>query len=393
MATIQYEIDGEMTRMSGSYYRGARPQFYPEDKTLARDSVVDRFLVKGWMPESAFISTAAPIVAFGSCFAANISNYLHKRGYNVLTKKEGKAYITTMGDGMVHTHAIRQQFEWAWENKVPEGELWTGYNSEEFGYDEDARLETKQLFDAAEVFVITLGLSELWYDEPTGEVFWRQPPDHKRDLSRHKFRVATYEETIANLRAIHRLIRVYRPDAAVIVTVSPIPLRATFRQISCISANAVSKAILRAAVDQVYRELSGHDPKFFYFPSYDVVMYAFNHQWTEDRRHVYGHILDFNMKIFERYFCSPGIGDDALLKSYKRARALDLRIAIRGHSVIAKVTDQKRQLRIEKRKQARSAIIAEKREARRNFRVQLRKNERALARAGKTTTLSNCSKL
>jgi hypothetical protein len=101
-----------MKRMSASYYRGDKPQFYPEDKTLARDSVVDRFLVKGWMPESAFISTAAPIVAFGSCFAANISNYLHERGYNVITKKEGKAYITKMGDGMVHTHAIRQQFEW-----------------------------------------------------------------------------------------------------------------------------------------------------------------------------------------------------------------------------------------------------------------------------------------
>ena len=114
-------------------------------------------------------------------------------------------------------------------------------------------------------------------------------------------------------------------------------------------------------------------------------MYAFNHQWTEDRRHVYGHVLDFNMKIFERYFCSPGIEHDVLLNAYKHARALDLRIAERGHAAVSKVTDEMRQLRIEKRKQARSASAAKKREARRNLRLEMRKTERALARAGKNT--------
>ena len=91
---------------------------------------------------------------------------------------------------MVNTYAIRQQFEWAWEGKVPEVSLWHGYDGQEFGYDEAIRLETKRIFDAAEVFIVTLGLSEVWYDEPTGHVFWRAVPKENFDPSRHKFRVA-----------------------------------------------------------------------------------------------------------------------------------------------------------------------------------------------------------
>lgn len=376
MALIKVEVDGVVQKMSGSYYRGDKPQFYPEDRTLERDYVVDRFFMKGWTPEKPFITKETPIVAFGSCFAANISKYLHGRDYNILTKKENKAYVTSMGDGMVHTHAIRQQFEWAWENKVPEGDLWVGYDAEDFGYDEAARLDTKKLFDEAEVFVITLGLSEIWYDEVTGEVFWRQPPEAKRDPSRHKFRVATYQETCDNLLAIHRLIRTHRPQATIVFTVSPIPLRATFRQVSCLSANAVSKSILRAAVDQVHRDLTETDDNLFYFPSYDVVLYGFNHQWTVDRRHVYPHVLDFNMKMFEHYFCTPGISDEEMKKAYTRARMLDHKIGTEGHAAVASRSEEKHAARVLTPEQKRADRMDERRERRREETVKAAEEKR-----------------
>ncbi|WGD30516.1 GSCFA domain-containing protein [Ancylobacter sp. WKF20] len=323
------------------------------------------------MPSRGFVEHSTPIVAFGSCFAANISNHLHERGFNVLTKKDNKAYVTHMGDGMVHTYAIRQQFEWAWLNKTPALDLWHGYSAEEFGYSESARQDTKNLFDTAEVFVITLGLSEIWYDEPTGEVFWRAIPKDRYDATRHKFRVATHAETLANITAIHALIRKFRPDATIILTVSPIPLTATFRPVTCLSANAVSKATIRSAVDEFINATMPTDERLFYFPSYDIVMYAFNHQWTEDRRHVYRHVLDFNMKIFEHYFCTPALPKEALDASYRKAQRLDRLVGTLGHSAVAKratnddgTDDRREALRLERRQARIQARIAQRRAAR-----------------------------
>ncbi len=373
MSRIVIEQDGVQRKASASFFRGETTNFYPSDKSLERMGVISEYFAKGWMPAERFVTKATPIVAFGSCFAENISRYLHKAGFNVLTKRDNLAYISSMGDGMVNTFAIRQQFEWAWLGKTPQADLWHGYDAAEFGYDEEVRLRTKALFDEAELFVITLGLSEVWYDEPTGEVFWRAVPKDKYDPTRHKFRVTSHAENLANLQAIHALIRRFRPDAAVLLTVSPIPLTATFRPVTCLSANAVSKAILRAAADEFLRGAVPNDPKLFYFPSYDIVMYGFNHQWQDDRRHVYSHVLDFNMKVFERYYCQTGLDDDALLQSFRYARRQDRLIGQLGHAAMVKVDGATEEERIAARKaraQAKRELErAQIREARRQQRI------------------------
>ncbi|KGM33807.1 GSCFA domain-containing protein [Inquilinus limosus] len=350
MSRIVIEQDGVQRKASASFFRGETTNFYPSDRSLERAGVVGEYLAKGWMPAERFVSQTTPIVAFGSCFADNISRYLHKAGFNVLTKRDNLAYVSKMGDGMVNTFAIRQQFEWAWLGKTPKADLWHGYDAAEFGYDEAVRLRTRALFDEAELFIITLGLSEVWYDEPTGEVFWRAVPKDKYDPSRHKFRVTTHAENLENLQAIHALIRHFRPDAAVLFTVSPIPLAATFRPVTCLSANAVSKAILRAAADEFFRRNAPNDPKLFYFPSYDIVMYGFNHQWRDDRRHVYSHVLDFNMKVFERYYCQTALDDDGLLQSLRYAQRQDRLIGQLGHAAMAKQEATTDDERIEARK-------------------------------------------
>ena len=320
---------------SQSFFRGEHANFYPADESLEGDGCIAGYLGKNLVPARPFISKATNIVAFGSCFAKNISKYLVERGYNVTTARDDMAYIARMGDGIVNTFAIRQQFEWAWQNRVPEVDLWHGWDAAGVGYDEAVRLRTRALFDAAEVFVITLGLSEVWYDEPTGEVFWRAVPMDRMDPARHKFRLTTTAENLANLQAIRALIRRYRPDAAMVVTLSPIPLAATFRDIPCIVANSVSKSVLRVAIDEFHRDCRSRNEKVFYFPSYEVVLNAFRQPFCEDRRHVYSHVLNLNMRVFERYFCDSGLTDADLNATWTAARAKDRRLAQFGHKAIA----------------------------------------------------------
>lgn len=354
MSTYAYTQDGEVRRASSTFFRGENTSFHPSNTSFSQPDFIDRYVMKGWAPRKRFITKATPIVAFGSCFAKNISNYLHTRGYNVLTKKENRAYITSMGDGIVNTSAILQQFEWAWLNKAPQSDLWHGYKAEEFGYDETVRRETRALFDEAELFIITLGLSEIWYDEVTGEVFWRAVPMDRYDAARHKFRVATHSETLANLREIRTLIRRFRPQADILFSVSPIPLNATFRPVSCLTADAVSKAVIRSALDEFLRE-NADDDRLHYMPSYEAVKRLFNNQWSVDRRHVYPHVLNFNMAMFEHYYCDPGIPFDQLNEVFQKALDEDVRIGMNGQVNDGLSYAEIRQRKIEAKRAARRA--------------------------------------
>ena len=212
-------------------------------------------------------------------------------------------------------------------------ELWHGYDAAAFGYDEQTRLATRALFDTADVFIITLGLSEVWYDEPTGEVFWRAVPAAKYDATRHRFRVTTVDENQANLASIDGLIRRYRPDAHLVLTLSPVPLTATFRDVSCVTANAVSKAVLRVAIDQFLRARGASDGAYL-FPSYEIVTAMFQNAFMEDRKHPHQHVLDLNMKAFERYFCVDGASDRELSEAFERAQILDRQVGVDGHFAV-----------------------------------------------------------
>ena len=304
-----------------TWFRGEHTNFNPKLQQLMELDGPEKWVLHGWLPDAPLIDKGTQITAFGSCFAANISNWLSERNFRVLNRAgdAARAYVVTMGEGMVNSFVIRQQFEWAWENRVFGQALWHGYKTEEYGYDEEVRLETKRIFDETEVFILTFGLSEVWYDEKTGNVFWRTIPKDAYDPERHKFRLSTVEENRDNIRAIYDLIRKYRPDAKVIVTLSPVPLVATFRDVSCITANSVSKATLRVAIDEVCREVRD-EGRLFYWPSYELVTDVFRSPYKADRRHVRPVVLSYIMHLFESAWCKDsGVTGTELLEAWVRA--------------------------------------------------------------------------
>jgi hypothetical protein len=295
--------DGNQTAHS-VWFRGPHTNRAPKMPAMIPQTAVLEHVLRGWAPDRPAIDRDTRITAFGSCFAANISKHLGRRNYRVSAQDPDaqKAYVVEIGEGMVNSFVIRQQFEWAWEGRSFDQPLWHGYDASEFAYDEEVRATTKRLFDATDVFILTFGLSEVWYDEPTGEVFWRTIPKDVYDPERHRFRVSGVEENRANIEAIYRLIRTHRPDAKVIVTLSPIPLIATFRDTSCITANSVSKSVLRVAIDEVMRA-HRDEGQLFYWPSYEIAMDVFRAPFIEDRRHLPHPVLDFIMAQFEHVWC------------------------------------------------------------------------------------------
>ncbi len=299
---ISVENAGRVAKVSGTWYRGENCNFHPERKNLSEPDAIAKYVGHGWFPEAPFITKKDYITAFGSCFAHHVTKYLKANRYRVFGDDiPVSSYVIRCGEGMVNTAVIAQQFRWAYDEIEFDEELWHDKEGNASAYLNDVRLNTRKIFDQTNVFIITLGLSEVWYDKKSGEVFWRSIPRNIYNPDRHGFKILSVAENKKNLELIYDRVRKYRPDATLIFTLSPVPLVATFRPVSCITANSVSKAILRVAVDEFMRE--HEDKNLFYFPSYEIVQDFFRDDaFNDDLRHVRPDVVQTIMKAFHRAF-------------------------------------------------------------------------------------------
>jgi hypothetical protein len=165
----------------------------------------------------------------------------------------------------------------------------------------------REMFASLEVFVFTLGLTEAWRSWQDGAVFPLAPGvvAGTPDPTRHEFVNFGVADVVRDLRSFLARLREVNPAARSIITVSPVPLVATAEDRHVMVSNAASKAILRAAADEVARE----DPSVWYFPSFEVITGAFNRgaYFEADLRAVTADGIAHVMRLFFRH----AAGDDA----------------------------------------------------------------------------------
>ncbi len=257
-------------------------QYHPKSGLLA-------FLAAFWKPKSLGITKATPIVSMGSCFAREVKLYLMRQGYNYLqreTEVPASLHASCAWERVYNTFSMRQIFDYTydddWQMKWYEANgLFQDsvrnniyYRSHEDAVEAFAnhRKISKEVLTSCDVFVLTLGLTEIWESNVTGKV-WPSPAgvyakvDPQAFLDEFKFRVSSYEENLVNLRDIVERFHAHNPDATLLLTVSPVSLLATCRtDVDLFSANMNSKATLRAVADVVFREYDFVE----YFPSYEI---------------------------------------------------------------------------------------------------------------------------
>lgn len=320
---------GEAPKAIGSsFFRGETCNFNPYLKDHRSADFLERFLLRGWTPTEPSIGKDTRITAFGSCFAENITKHLQGIGYTTSKDRAPDIYLSSMGEGLVNVHSLLGQLEWALEGVDPPDGLWHGYKAEQYGADEKMRARTRSVLLETQFFIITLGLSEVWYDAQTNGVFWRAVPVEHYDPARHHFRVCTMAETKAALQRIHQIIRRHVPDAKLLFTLSPVPLAATFRPVGCISANSASKAILRAALDEMLREAGpGLNHDLFYWPSYEIITDLFFFRYGPDGRHPQAPIIQFIMHLFEAIHCTSGTTMIEAAELYQATRKANAQLA------------------------------------------------------------------
>jgi hypothetical protein len=150
--------------------------------------------------------------------------------------------------------------------------------------------------------IITLGLVEVWRDI-RADVFVNNTPIPallKTQRDRYEFRLTSFAENWANLEAIHALlVRYAHPDVRIVVTVSPVPLTATFSTMDVVTANTYSKSLLRT----VAQEWAAAHENVDYFPSYEIVQNSDRASvWQPDLTHVtkagLRHIMDLFLQSY-----------------------------------------------------------------------------------------------
>ncbi len=300
---LLYKTQNDTQKFGGHWFRGSNCNFIPSKKHFNDIDFFEKYILKGFKPKKPFISKKHNILAFGSCFAAEVSKYLANKNYSIFNKKySNDAHIIRYGEGMANTFTVSEQLLWAYENKNIEKNTWYYSPNEEVRNDQEIRKQTLRLLNQVDVFIITVGLSEVWYNKQNNQVFWKAIPANRFNEDKHGFRLSSVEENTKNLEDIYNIIKKNKPSASIIFTLSPIPLMATFRPQSCITANSVSKSILRVSLDNLISKYRENDD-IYYFPSFEMVKDYFVDPFMEDNRHLKKNSILEIMKLFEKNYC------------------------------------------------------------------------------------------
>lgn len=281
------------------------------------------------------------IATAGSCFAQHIARYLSQSGYNhfvaeqahsvvpeATAKKFGYGLFSCRYGNIYTTRQLLQLFKRAFGQFTPEDNVW--HHSDGRFYDpyrpniqpggfefaEEVLLQrdyhlncVKRMFLETDVFVFTLGLTEGWYNSNDGAVYPACPGCQigTHDQTVHQFKNFGIQETLADLNEILSLLKDANPKVRVILTVSPVPLIATYDNRHVLTATTYSKSVLRVAAE----EASAANDWVSYFPSFEIITGHFNHgdYYASDYRSVKEKGVRHVMSVFYKHLCGQVLED------------------------------------------------------------------------------------
>ena len=168
------------------------------------------------------------------------------------------------------------------------------------------RTAVRALLTECTVFIFTLGLTEAWRSRRDDTVYPLAPgvmaePVEPTEFEFHNF---TYEEVSGDLEQFVTTMKEINPGIRIILTVSPVPLTATFGDEHVLVATTHSKAILRA----VCSAITSRHPEVYYFPSYEIITGNFTRgcYFEENLRTISQEGVAHVMRVFdETYGLAP----------------------------------------------------------------------------------------
>jgi hypothetical protein len=273
------------------------------------------------------------VATAGSCFAQHISRTLSKNGFNYYVTETGTGaaqqpdnarnfgVFSARYGNLYTTRQLVQLFDRAYGKFVPVDRTWQRPDGryvdpfrpqvepDGFASPKDVEIDrvkhlaaVKFMFETLDVFVFTLGLTESWRDKRDGAVFPLAPGvvAYGEDWNNYEFVNFDVNDVVSDMQAfMDRLLRV-NPNARIVLTVSPVPLMATYENRHVLVSTTYSKSVLRTAADTLVRQNDMCD----YFPSYEIITGNFSRgrYYDSDLRSIKEEGVDHVMRLFLKHY-------------------------------------------------------------------------------------------
>ena len=289
------------------------------------------YAIEGIYKKKFDIPANAKIATAGSCFAQHISRHLKKNGYNVLDvepppkglpenlhQKYGfSMYSARYGN----IYTVRQLLQLAQEvagERSPENYIWEKngkfYDAlrpavEPEGLDSPEEVlehrgfhisSVRDLFESLDLFIFTLGLTEMWVHKELGSVYPTAPGTlvGEFDDNLYEFVNSQFSSIIDDFNQFQKVLKRIRGGKSFkcLLTVSPVPLTATASGEHVLTSTIYSKSTLRSVAGQ----LSANQAHIDYFPSYEIVTNPRMHStaFADNLRSVRNETVEIVMKHF-----------------------------------------------------------------------------------------------
>ncbi len=275
------------------------------------------------------------VATAGSCFAQHIARTLKASGFHYyvpesppigMADEEAKARnysVFSARFGNIYTvRQLLQLIERVEGVYCPEEATWPARGGEGIvdpyrpqiepnGYPDEQALHASRdvhykavrtMLREMDVFVFTLGLTEGWRSRKEGAVFPLAPGVAGGVMDEDEYEFVNFDvdsirqdshDVIAHLKRIN-------PSCRIILTVSPVPLIATFEHRHALVSTTYSKAVLRVVADEMWRKYDHVD----YFPSYEIITGSYNRgaYFADDLREVREEGVAHVMRTFMRHY-------------------------------------------------------------------------------------------
>lgn len=280
------------------------------------------------------ISKSDRISTMGSCFAQHLSrniaaggfNYYvaepndaagsasdpSARNYGVFSARYGNIYTARQGlqlfDRAFGRFPSADDHVWTKNGRFfdafrPQAEPGGFASADALAADREHHLScVRSIFETSRWLIFTLGLTEAWTMKSDGAVLPVAPgvAAGEYDPARHQFVNFSFGQVRDDLsQFIERAFSV-NDEVEILLTVSPVPLVATYEDRHVLASTTLSKSILRAVADEMERKFD----RVIYFPSYEIITSAANsaRYFEDDLRQVNELGVSHVMRLFRKHF-------------------------------------------------------------------------------------------
>ncbi len=286
----------------------------------AVSAIEDRRMIDPQGPVKFRLERSARVASGGSCFAQRLADGMREFGLDyVVLEPGGEPYSARYGN-IYTSRQLVQLIERALGRFRPLDAAWPapgGFvdpfrpraarsfaSADELEADRRAHLDAvREMFAGVDLFVFTLGQTEVWIDRRDGAAFPVCPGRGLGvfDPARHVFRNLDAEAVKADLERFIAIFREINPAGKLILSVSPVPMAATMTPLHVVRASTYSKSVLKVAAEEVAARHAHVD----YFAAYDFVTQNLGggRLFRDGERHPTAETADSLVRLFvEDYF-------------------------------------------------------------------------------------------